>query len=356
MAVHEAIFREVGGSAEGTNPSNVAYKTKLSLRVRADQGDSQRVIYDYLQATSTLPWIGRSFRTPSMSDERIRCNSVNAELIPHGGGWWEVSCEYAQLPGIEGGEDAQGGDQRPGRDGKLTPNPIMWKRDIDLGAYQISVPMEMATFKGFKGGFAGGMNAGGEALRLRPETFCAVMNSAGVPFDPPPEEPYTIRTVRVSQYVEDFSGEMIDYWTNVVNSELVNIAWDWEGYYDSWKPLQAKIFSISATAELINDFFYVWKYTIEVHINGKGWRKQILDRGTERAAGSGDPDGKGGYISLGDIKAGQPLTRAIRDPDGYPTATPVLLDGKGQPLNPGKSPVWLEYTNNIEAPFSQLGF
>lgn len=355
MVVHQSTFSSegLGGSAEGTSASSVTYKSKLTVKVQADPGDSQRVIYDYLQATSSLPWIGRSYRTPSFSDERVRCKTVNAELVPNGAGWWVVSAEYEQPPGIEGGDEAQPGEQRPGKDGKPTDKPDQWLREIDVGAYQISAPLEVAKFIAFEGGFAGGFNAGGEALRLRPGTVSAVMNSAGVPFDPPPEIAVSIRTFRVTAYWLDCKGAESDVWINSINSDRVTINWPNHGYSDVWEPRTAKVHSVSNRLAYINGHSY-WQQTIEIHIKKDEWLLRILDRGTERAAGSGDPDGKGGYISLGDIKAGQPLTRSIRDADGYPTATPVLLDGKGQPLDPGKKPVWLVFEGAQEKPLSEL--
>lgn len=362
MAVERVIFSSdgLGGSVEGQNPGSVTYKSKINLRILCAASDGPTVIYNHLQASSDLPWIGRSLRAGAIVDEKVRCTSITPEKEANGGGWWNIGVEYSQQNGGGGEDDKNNNGGRPGPDGKLTYDKTQWIREIETGAYQISVPMELATFKGFKGGFAGGMNAGGEALRLRVGSFGAVINSAGVPFDPPHEEVHHIKTFRVSRYKWSHDASKDESWYGAVNSEPVVIDWQREQFKDRWEALHAKVAVLGSRVEYDeNAFFsfrYVWRETIEIHINRLGWRPLILDRGCERAAGSGDPDGKGGYISLGDIKPGQPLTRAIKDADGYPTATPVLLDGKGQPLDPGKRPVWLEYSNNVERPFSELGF
>lgn len=86
---------------------------------------------------------------------------------------------------------------------------------------------------------------------------------------------------------------------------------------------------------------------IEIVVDPDGWEWAIADEGTAARARPGDPDGKGGTLSHGDMVTGQPRVRQILDKDGQPIQDPVFLDGDGQPLvsGPGVDPVlgqWLD--------------
>jgi hypothetical protein len=49
-----------------------------------------------------------------------------------------------------------------------------------------------------------------------------------------------------------------------------------------------------------------------------------------RKAEAGDPDGRGGTISLTDLIGGVPPNAAIVGVDGFPVNGPVLLNGAGE--------------------------
>ncbi len=104
-----------------------------------------------------------------------------------------------------------------------------------------------------------------------------------------------------------------------------------------------------------DDVFWEIEATIAVD-SVFGWRPELLDRGMQARAMVGDPDGRGGTISSGDIEDGQPELRAITDFDGRPIQQPVLLDGKGQPLKADEQAVYLTYEHPNERAFDDLVF
>ena len=81
-----------------------------------------------------------------------------------------------------------------------------------------------------------------------------------------------------------------------------------------------------------------------------------LDRGVSARAKPGDPDGRGGTYSVGDFPEGAPQSRPINGPDGNPITEPVLLDGRGRPLDtlsPGFE-VYLRWEKYPTANFNDL--
>lgn len=81
-----------------------------------------------------------------------------------------------------------------------------------------------------------------------------------------------------------------------------------------------------------------------------------LDRGTSARADIGDPDGRGGTYSSGDFPEGTPQVRDILDGSGNPITEPVLLNGKGKPLDAVGSakPVYLKWLKYEGTDFNEL--
>lgn len=351
MAVEQVIVaRGLTSSAKGTSDSNVQYSYKTTHRVKTAIGDMPRVIYDHFRSTSTLPWCGRRFDTGFGADERVKCNGITPERDENGGGWWTVSADYESV--IGGGDDDKNdnGDSRPDASGRLTTNPLDWAWDIRMDEISIAVPVEQAEFIALHDAQP---KTGAPFFELKPGTKGAIVNSAGVPFDPPIEDEIKIRVFSLTKYGSYYDGDEDNYWKNVVNSDDVTINWPTYNFQDRWKKQTAKVASFSSHHVFVNGLS-LWRATLTIHVNPRGWRHFLLDRGNERGAGYGDPDGKGGLLTTADVKDGQALTAPIRDKDGYPVAAPVLLNGRGQPLNPGLKHCYLEYRVKEERPFAPL--
>lgn len=351
MAVEEVVIAGgITSSAKGTSDQNVTYSYKSSFRVKTAATDMPRVIYDHFRATSTLPWPGRRYNLGYGSDERVICNGISPERDEKGEGWWTVSADY-ETNAASGNEDKNDeGESRPDANGKMTTNPMDWAWDIRMDELSISIPVE-------EGEFIQSINpqpkVGAPFFELKPGTKGAVVNSAGVPFDPPLEDELKIRVFSLTKYAGYYDGDEDNYWKNVVNSDDVTINWPTYNFQDRWKKQTAKVASFSSNHVFVNNMS-LWRATLIIHINPRGWRPVLLDRGSERGAGYGDPDGKGGLLTTADIKDGMAMTAPIKDKDGYPVASPVLLNGRGQPLNPGQPHCFLEYRVKEERPFAPL--
>jgi hypothetical protein len=92
-----------------------------------------------------------------------------------------------------------------------------------------------------------------------------------------------------------------------------------------------------------------WETACTLERNRYTWIDDVLDRGRLKRALAGDPDGRGGQFTSGQIPAGAPAVGAMVGPDEEPITDAVLLDGDGQPLNLAMQPIvpiygrWLSY-------------
>lgn len=93
-----------------------------------------------------------------------------------------------------------------------------------------------------------------------------------------------------------------------------------------------------------------YEVLVEIHINKKTWREEIIDRGFHRGAWAGAPNGRGGTISAVDLPVGVPELAPIQDFDGLPVLKPVLLNGAGFPKAASDANVyagrWQKYDEN----------
>jgi hypothetical protein len=303
-------------------------------------------IIAYFASNGALPWIGSPFAYGTEADAASLCKSIAPDRIAKSN-WFTVRVNF------EPSEEQS--DEKPDEDGNLTDDPLEWREDIDVSFTQISIPVELATFRGHN---AGGVN--GQAMRVRAlGSDGPIVNSAGVPFDPTYEKELDIKVVRFTRNVEEYDGAFANEWISAVNSDQVTIDKPKYKCKDTWGPLTARIKQISASFQMANGVRF-WKQTTEVHVSPLGWRKLIVDRGLDRRQMAGDPgtellaDGTPVAISASDIKPGTPNHARIKGPDGYPIAEPVLLDGEGQPLQPDARPVYLEYQDYEEKAFAPL--
>lgn len=93
--------------------------------------------------------------------------------------------------------------------------------------------------------------------------------------------------------------------------------------------------------------------TIQITVDPEGHTWSLLDQGTAARANVGDPDGDGGTVS--GVLKGKANHRQLLDVNGTPIQDPVLLNGDGQPLDPGDDPVfghWSDFdaVNFIDIP------
>lgn len=307
--------------------------------------DSPKVVLDHFRRNYSLPWIGKVFSYGTSNGYSLAavCRTISATPIAKSEGCYEVEVGYEP---IDEEENDQPPERKLDRNGKATSNPLEWADEIEISNYQIMLVAEQGTFRQTV------PNVGGNPI-LRADRESAIINSAGVPFDPPPEYELDVEVLRITKYVAGYDNSLRNY-VSAVNNDAVTInKVDYKFKYD-FGPYTCKIKNVAFTYGNQNGVKF-YRQVAELHINPAGWRRQILDRGMARKAMAGDPDGNGSIISASDApEAGNPVFRRIVDADGYPITEPVLLDGKGQPLSPDKPPVFLEYSLYHETAFAGL--
>lgn len=346
MAVDEWRLHSAGavGTATGTSPLRIKDSYRAKYRVHVDSPlDSPDVVLAYFRGHPTLPWMGSIFQFGNGGSTSSVCRSVTASYVENSAGWYEVEVGYESVDSSD--EDKQQPETGQDVEGKETENPEDWRDEISVGFTQISIPAEYGIFRRFVG-------AAGDNLVLKPGVIRAVTNSAGVPFDPLPEYEVDIKIVRITRYMKNYSTFAFNNFQGAVNSDAFVINKPTYRFSESFKPYTARM-KLSADFQIINRF-KIWRQTTELYVNPLGWRRQLVDRGIDRRTMHGDPDGEGGTISGDTIEQGMPFHQKIVDSDSFPIVEPVLLDGKGQPLDPGKTPVFLEFSFYSERPFAGL--
>lgn len=276
---------------------------------------------------------------------------ITARRQPSAAEHWLIEVTYTP---IEPGDGAGGGGgktppkEKPGDDGKLTSDPLRWATEIAESFYAIS---EAVTL----GKYLGGMRGHADGLRGR-GTWGGIVNSAGVPFDPPPEEETYIRVLRFATNVAqmfNFSGVI-----GAVNKDRLNVQKNRPWKFSLKAGVRAaRIAGIEHASQFENGVFF-FRRTVEIQIHPRDWDLWILDRGTSARAIEGDPDGRGGVVdyTLVPFREGVPEQRRLVDADDVPITEPILLDGDGQPLRAGREGVYLRYQTKEETAFGILNW
>lgn len=153
----------------------------------------------------------------------------------------------------------------------------------------------------------------------------AIRNSAGDPFtDPPVEREHcrAILTVTKNEYV--YSLGFAGTYANTVNDADFTVG---DIIFPARTMLAKPIRGTRQFAPLIG---WYWRNTYQFHLNLiDTFTAKILDRGFRKASG-----------------------KLILGPDNHPPTEPALLDGSGNPLAIGGTPVFLEFGIYPERDFS----
>lgn len=346
MSVTEVILSSQGakGTASGDSPANttVAYTANYTVTCSSPSDAPSTVLLHFAQ-TAALPWMGRPFRFGNGFDFTTTCRSVDASYIDKSAGKFSVTCSFESLEG----DDQQQQQQAQGKDvnGKVTSDPTQWHDEIEFSFTQQQVVAEKATFRQF-------LNGKGNPY-FKPDQERAITNSAGVPFDPPLTKDVNIRVIRITKRSKKCQAIKHAKYISAVNSDSFTIDKPAYGFSYPVSPYNCKFKSYS-TSFLIDNKIKYFRETIELHIHPDGWRRQVLDQGTHRGQNEGDKDNAGNTISASDIGTGWTPYTQIVDAQGVPVASPVALDGAGQPLAAGKPHVYLVYSVEKELPFAGI--
>ena len=226
-----------------------------------------------------------------------------------GGFLWQVTCEYDSEP-FE--RNAGGMDPGSGGTGSAGAGPTdNSQTQPDLRPYTIEL----------------GTNKTTRILRKDVATFADVDNSAGQPFDPPVEVPCHNPTIKFKLWKatgdDDISN--VDTYTDHINDDT------WNGW-----PAGTVLCKQYTLTSVFEQNSWWWEKVVEVEIKHDGWNPvSILDAGTTR------------------LVTGKP-PQPILDQSGNPITSPTLLDGTGQPLLSGGTPVYIDVNAYYEADFDNI--
>lgn len=171
--------------------------------------------------------------------------------------------------------------------------------------------------------------------------FYPIGNSAGVPILPAPERDKSIPAFRVTWHTTNGSFSYKPY-INTFNQTAfaltglsVNVLSQTQIDYRSRfaRTFASKTLRLRDVQMPIVQFYgYDW-YQVTLEFVEESQIIYELDRGFSARARAGDSDGKGGTYSEGDFPEGAVGQRDILDPEGNPISNPVLLNGRGSPLD-----------------------
>lgn len=345
MAVTNSILLSVGisGAVKGKSPLTARRSFTAQWQITAAQGDTTPTIIEYFRTSSSHPYLGDSYSFGNSSDSSSKCVSISPRLIPNSGGIWIVAVEY-EPP--EGDDDS---DERDDVKGNKVGDPLLWHDEISIDYTQITIPCEVAEFRGCN---LGGRNGQPIPPLLNIGRNILPCNSAFVPFDPGIDMEVDVKVVRITKNVKEYDGNQANGFIGCVNSDQVTINKRAYGYRDVWGPLTARIKNISGSFQIANKIPF-WKQTTEVHITPIGWRRIICDRGKAMLLLPGVTRPGGTTVSASDEDVNTVVE--IHDAMGQTLTEPVLFNGRGQPLNPFREePVYLDYQIYTEIPFAPL--
>lgn len=248
---------------------------------------------------------------------------------------WHVLVTY-RTPGQQNNQ--QGNDDN----GKPTSDPLAWHDEIEIHPVRFSVPLEEAEL--IEPAFPG----------RQKNSKGPVTNSARVPFNPPAEVDRSRFVFRLTKNLNSYPDAQVEAYQDSMNSDRFTINKRKLGFVKTFDKFQCKMLSISTRMAFANGRSY-WPVTYEIDYDKKGWDLSLLDKGLAASVRPGDPDGNGGTISASDlVLRGRAPVRRLVDAAGVPLSEPVLLDGQGQPLAEGGTPVYLKYRGYVPKPYGAL--
>ncbi len=230
------------------------------------------------------------------SDRGSFCNDMRADCIsgPEGAGIaWKVQCGYAPYDALQFGSD-----------------PTTWKVRVRFGGERID---KVIYFD----------NAGNPIRNSATDRFEDAITI---------DDQITTMTITKNILVSAF-----DLNTAVDFSNTINLG-DWNGF--AAKHCKMGIIETGDEEYDSNAQVYYYKVTFPVQVGRKPWRKELLDQGYNQLD-----------IAYGPGAKPQP----ILDSKGQPLSSPSALDGFGQKLEIGASPVTLIFETFDEVDWDALG-
>lgn len=329
-----------------------------------DRQDGPQIVAAGDIAGVNIPSIGDFYEFGNDKDENAFCKAVAPRAL--GGNLWEVTCVYGPAQDLTPKDKPAAIDMKD-KDGNPVDDPMDAMATVNVGLVHLKAPVVKALYSGqiwhqrgiiakrdenmqLPGGPLGGTRVGPvpHGGMFEWDDAIPVVNSAGTPFDPPPERDEARVRITISRNHLNAPRWHIDKFMDTVNINPFRI--ERQGFNWNIPAGQCKMMSVGMQQQEWNGFAF-WRVTYELHLipdsmmvdwdwdndDFHPWRPKILDQGLVRATDQDDGD----YSTA--KKAG---VENIVDSRGQAIAEPVLLNGKGgtligDPLN--RSAVWLEY-------------
>jgi hypothetical protein len=331
-----------------------------------DRLDGPQIVAAGDIAGVNIPSIGDFYEFGNDKDENAFCKAVAPRSL--GGNLWEVTCVYGPRQDLTPKDKPAAIDMKD-KDGNPVDDPMDAMATVNVGLVHLKAPVVKALYSGqiwhhagfgiiphreqemqLPGGPLGGtrVDPALDGHLFEWDDAIPVVNSAGTPFDPPPERDEARVRITISRNHLNAPKSHVGGFVDTVNRSDFII--ERQGFLWTVSAGQCKMMSVGMQQQEWNGFAF-WRVTYELHIipqsmmidwNWHGrefhpWRPKILDQGLVRATDQDDGD----YYTA--KKAG---VENIVDSRGQAIAEPVLLNGKGgtligDPLD--RSAVWLEY-------------
>lgn len=350
MSVVEVKPTGVSASYTGTDPAEVGASYRATYFVRCDsQVDTPDIVRNYFKVTSSLPWIGRTFKLGNGFDTDVFCVAVEPQYIERSAGCFSVAVRFDPAGGVGGSNDAGTVTTGITEGGKVTEDPLQYSLEVDVSWNAITEPAWDAKFFGIEPGPV-------KHPFLVEGTRVAVVNSAMKVFDPTIEVETCIKVVRITQNRNKYDSTNYDKFQGTVNNNTMNIGRPGVGFRQVIKPYYGKMAFYGASLGFENGKFF-WRESKEVHIHPRSWIRQVVDEGTEELLKPGDVLADGTSLSSSDFPASRPWDhRTIRGDDGIPNIAPCPLDGLGRRLAPDKPRVFLKYLPELDEDWTSIPF
>lgn len=237
--------------------------------------------------------------------------ALSLDCNPHGDalGWYEVSIRYSSKPFDEG--NASGDPTQT--DASVTPTSRPW----------------VVTF---------GATHGTRLLTKDVGTGLPIANSAGQPFDPPPEIPASNLTISITCFKNfatfDPVAKLLAYQDTVNNADvLMSISPATMTVFPKWS-LRCNEYKFQMHTEQGSQY---WQLDLTIEYKKTGWNPiSLLDCGTTY------------------IKSMSLPPQPVLDAQGNPVSSPVPFDGSGGVLNAGAAPVYLDFKGYYDSNFANI--
>jgi hypothetical protein len=260
-----------------------------------------------------LPFLGYQYNTGYEVDPLVRVISRSAQPVGNSRRVWEVTVNYSSK------HDDPEEENTEEESLELEPPEVSFDFATRMKVVQRATQILSSTDEGV----------------ILDNEYLSPTTSAGEPFDPPPEIEEHFPVLTITRNERFLNMEQIREYVNVVNSDN----------FQGGGPRTVKINGISARKQYKKNLRY-WRTTYTLEFNPATWDLQLLDIGSYSLRFVVDPE------DIANVTTERVYFLTDDDP---PQPRLGLLDGQGNPLSDGGTPVFRRFPNVYTArPFNVL--